>query len=74
MEIWEAYAGENDFIASQKISVVDYAVFPILHEIYTERPDLAAGYDRLQALYNKLRLRDSIRPLIEEAENATSKA
>lgn len=74
MEIWEAYAGENEFIASQKISVVDYAVFPILHEIYTERPDLAVGYDKLQALYHKLRARDSVRPFIEEEENAASKS
>ncbi|CAG8953410.1 hypothetical protein HYFRA_00010159 [Hymenoscyphus fraxineus] len=66
MEIWEGYAAEHEFIASDKISVVDYAVFPILHEIYTERPDMAAGYDCLAELYQRLLARESIASLIEE--------
>ena len=59
MELWEAYASEGDFIAGSNISVADYAIWPILNEIYGESGEVE-GLENLGAYYRRLKERECV--------------
>ncbi|KAF4631950.1 hypothetical protein G7Y89_g6168 [Cudoniella acicularis] len=74
MEMWEAYATQTTFIAGSAVSVVDFALWPILHEIHGEWLDLG-GFEKLLAYFNLLSEWESIKNTVnlngKEVEKAT---
>lgn len=54
LELWEAFATEGPFIAGETISLADYAVWPLLHEIQGEWDDFD-GLEGLGAYYERLK-------------------
>jgi nicotinamidase-related amidase/alkylated DNA repair dioxygenase AlkB len=63
LEMWEAFACEHEFIASPKISIVDFAVWPILDEISHGYQDFK-NYSTLSAYYERMRNRPSVSNVI----------
>ncbi|KAH8687753.1 hypothetical protein BGZ60DRAFT_394378 [Tricladium varicosporioides] len=62
LEMWEAYATESTFIAGSTVSLADFALWPILHEIYGEWPDLG-GFEKLCAYYERMNELDSVKSI-----------
>jgi glutathione S-transferase len=54
MELWDAFAAEGHFIVGEKISLADYAIWPLLEEIQTEW-DGFGGLRKLAAYYTRLK-------------------
>ncbi len=59
LKVWEAYAEQGPYIAGENISLADFALWPILHEI---QDDLRGqnGLRALLAYYERLKDRESI--------------
>jgi nicotinamidase-related amidase len=53
LELWQSFAMEGPFIAGETISLADYAVWPLLHEIRGKWDDFD-GLEGLGAYYNRL--------------------
>lgn len=73
LEMWEAYATESSFIAGSAVSLADFALWPILHEIHGEWPDLS-GLGKLSAYYERMNELDSMKKSIEVKGKLTEKA
>ena len=54
LELWEAFATEGSFIAGEKISLADYALWPLLDEIHGEW-DTFDGLENLATYYQRLK-------------------
>ena len=54
LQLWEAFAVEAPFIAGEKISLADYALWPLLDEIHGEW-DTFDGLENLAAYYERLK-------------------
>jgi len=54
LELWDAFATEAPFIAGDKISLADCALWPLLHEIHGEW-DTFDGLETLSAYYKRLK-------------------
>lgn len=59
LELWNAHAGEAAFVAGSKISIVDFALWPILHKIAKEWPDLG-GLENLKNYYMAMKKQDCV--------------
>ncbi|RDL39083.1 uncharacterized protein BP5553_03423 [Venustampulla echinocandica] len=70
MELWEAHATETPFIAGSALSVVDFALWPILHEIHGEWPDLG-GHGKLFTYYRNLSKLESIKNVAYPGDGPT---
>jgi len=55
LEVWNAYASEAKFISGTGLSVADYALWPILHEISKEWADFD-GQKSLTRYYESLKI------------------
>jgi hypothetical protein len=54
LELWDAYAADNPYIAGEKVSLADYALWPLLHEIHEEWENFD-GLDNLSDYYERLK-------------------
>jgi nicotinamidase-related amidase/glutathione S-transferase len=54
LQLWEAFATEGSFIAGERISLADYALWPLLDEIHGEW-DTFDGLENLAIYYNRLK-------------------
>ncbi|KAG9236418.1 hypothetical protein BJ875DRAFT_372181 [Amylocarpus encephaloides] len=73
MELWESFSTEYEFMASPTVSVVDFAVWPILDEIKREWPKFSE-YPNLTAYYNKLKDRESVASVVAAMKAEAAKS
>ncbi|KAE9566835.1 hypothetical protein CGMCC3_g16994 [Colletotrichum fructicola] len=60
LAIWGGYSGESEFIAGERVSLADFAVWPVLHTIvekYGAEALVATG--KLKEYYERFKSRDS---------------
>jgi nicotinamidase-related amidase/alkylated DNA repair dioxygenase AlkB len=75
LESWEKFSFGHEFIASTNISIVDFAVWPILDEI-SRGYDGFKNYPGLSKYYERMKSRPSVSAVIDapEPENAVEDA
>ena len=59
LELWDAHAAEESFIAGSTICIADFALWPVLHEIIKEWPDFD-GNENLTRYYQFLKRQESV--------------
>ncbi|KAI8312130.1 DNA oxidative demethylase ALKBH2 [Colletotrichum sp. SAR11_240] len=60
MAIWGGYSGESEFIAGERISLADFAVWPVLHTIVEEcGAEALVATGKLKEYYERFKSRDS---------------
>jgi nicotinamidase-related amidase/alkylated DNA repair dioxygenase AlkB len=67
LESWEKFSFEHEFIASPNISIVDFAVWPILDEISCGYSGFK-NYPGLSKYYERMKNRPSVRAVIDAQE------
>ncbi|KAK8120618.1 isochorismatase [Apiospora kogelbergensis] len=64
--VWETYATESEFIAGPSMTLADFAIWPVLHEIKQAvirdegNVDPLAGFTELEAYYCRIMKRESV--------------
>ncbi|TVY80497.1 DNA oxidative demethylase ALKBH2 [Lachnellula suecica] len=59
LDLWDSYAAEAPFIAGSRVSLADFAVWPVLHDISKEWPDFD-GLENLNRYYEFLKSQDYV--------------
>ncbi|KAK2738061.1 isochorismatase family protein family [Colletotrichum kahawae] len=60
LAIWGGYSGESEFIAGERISLADFAVWPVLHTIVEDfGAEALATTGKLKGYYERFKSRDS---------------
>jgi nicotinamidase-related amidase/alkylated DNA repair dioxygenase AlkB len=71
LALWEKFASEHAFIASSKISVVDFAVWPILDEI-SRGYNGFKYYPNLSVYYERMKNHPSVSAVLDASEGSNS--
>ncbi|KAK7447586.1 hypothetical protein CaCOL14_008657 [Colletotrichum acutatum] len=66
---WEGYAGEADFIAGSSMSLADFAVWPVLHEIFKDATtETLEATKKLKVYYERIRSTESATKVLDAAQ------
>ncbi|KAH9995689.1 hypothetical protein F4779DRAFT_607458 [Xylariaceae sp. FL0662B] len=77
LAIWDTYASEAEFIAGPSFGLADFAVWPVLHEIYQGRGDndttlrdKGPRFEKLTIYYEHVKARKSVAKFLTHAETS----
>ncbi|KAI1079837.1 hypothetical protein F5B20DRAFT_590391 [Whalleya microplaca] len=84
LAIWDAYAGEAEFIAGPGLSLADFAVWPVLHDIYQKKhgddPDPTTvaekgnnSFENLRMYYERVKSREAVAKFLMRGEAAQAR-
>jgi glutathione S-transferase len=60
LAVWDGYASEASFLAGDRISIVDFAAWPVLHVIVREcGQDALKDSENLRAYYQRIQETDA---------------
>lgn len=67
LETWEGFAAESEYMAGSELSVVDYALFPVIESIISDWKSIE-DFDALVAFYNRMNERESVTKVLGALE------
>ncbi|KAG9251719.1 uncharacterized protein F5Z01DRAFT_262989 [Emericellopsis atlantica] len=65
---WDAYAAEGDFLAGKRLSLPDFVVWPVIHELHKKHSgrEFLKGLDHLEKYYQTVKEREQTKIALEK--------